>query len=82
MHGYLTCSSDGNNYGATCEYHCDGGYELRGVSSRVCQFSRNWDGGPPECVRESALKCNNAYELAVRAYKCRIMTLCVCSNGD
>ena len=44
LHGYLTCSSDGNNYGATCEYHCDGGYELRGVSSRVCTFSRNWEG--------------------------------------
>lgn len=53
LHGYLTCSSDGNNYGATCEYHCDGGHELRGVSSRVCQFSRNWGGDPAECVRES-----------------------------
>ncbi|KAM7389232.1 hypothetical protein PAMP_023222 [Pampus punctatissimus] len=50
LHGYLTCSSDGNNYGATCEYHCDGGYERKGVSSRVCQFNRSWDGGPAECV--------------------------------
>ncbi|XP_067374192.1 sushi repeat-containing protein SRPX2 isoform X2 [Channa argus] len=50
LHGFLTCSSDGNNYGATCEYHCDGGYELRGVSSRVCQFSRDWDGNTAECV--------------------------------
>nr|XP_020447017.1 sushi repeat-containing protein SRPX2 [Monopterus albus] len=50
MHGSLTCSSDGNNYGATCDYLCDGGYELRGVSSRVCQFDRNWDGSPAECV--------------------------------
>ncbi|XP_053284734.1 sushi repeat-containing protein SRPX2 [Pleuronectes platessa] len=50
LHGHLTCSSDGNNYGATCEYHCDGGYELRGVRSRVCKFSRNWDGNPAECV--------------------------------
>ncbi|XP_034454055.1 sushi repeat-containing protein SRPX2 [Hippoglossus hippoglossus] len=50
LHGYLTCSSDGNNYGATCEYHCDGGYELRGVSSRVCKFSRNWDRNAAECV--------------------------------
>ncbi|CAJ1058876.1 sushi repeat-containing protein SRPX2 [Xyrichtys novacula] len=50
MHGYLTCSSDGNNYGATCDYHCDGGYELRGTSSRVCQFSRDWDGSPAECL--------------------------------
>ncbi|KAM9357396.1 sushi repeat-containing protein SRPX2 [Symphorus nematophorus] len=50
LHGYLTCSSDGNNYGATCEYHCEGGYERRGISSRVCQFNRNWDGAPAECV--------------------------------
>lgn len=50
LHGYLTCSSDGNNYGAKCEYHCDGGYELRGVSSRVCQFNRNWGGETSECV--------------------------------
>ncbi|XP_075959415.1 sushi repeat-containing protein SRPX2 [Anarhichas minor] len=49
MHGYLTCSSDGNNYGATCEYHCDGGHERRGVSSRVCQFNRSWGGNPAEC---------------------------------
>ncbi|XP_034037969.1 sushi repeat-containing protein SRPX2 [Thalassophryne amazonica] len=50
MHGYLTCSSDGNNYGATCEYHCDGGYERRGVSSRVCQFDRSWSEDAAECV--------------------------------
>ncbi|KAL3973238.1 hypothetical protein ACER0C_024445 [Sarotherodon galilaeus] len=50
LHGYLSCSSDGNNYGATCEYHCEGGYERRGVSSRVCQFNRSWGGDPAECV--------------------------------
>ncbi|KAJ4946169.1 hypothetical protein JOQ06_023839 [Pogonophryne albipinna] len=50
LQGFLTCSSDGNNYGATCEYHCEGGYERRGVSSRVCLFDRNWAGEPAECV--------------------------------
>ncbi|XP_068571175.1 sushi repeat-containing protein SRPX2 [Cebidichthys violaceus] len=50
LHGSLTCSSDGNNYGATCEYHCDGGHERRGVSSRICQFNRSWGGNPAECV--------------------------------
>ncbi|XP_029297715.1 sushi repeat-containing protein SRPX2 [Cottoperca gobio] len=50
LQGYLTCSSDGNNYGATCEYHCEGGYEPRGVSTRVCQFNRSWGGEPAECV--------------------------------
>lgn len=54
LHGYITCTSDGNNYGATCEYRCDGGYELKGVSSRICQFSGDWDGEPPRCERESA----------------------------
>lgn len=56
LYGYLTCSSEGNNYGATCDYHCDGGYELKGVSSRVCTFSRNWEGMPAECVRKSSRK--------------------------
>ncbi|XP_014861551.1 PREDICTED: sushi repeat-containing protein SRPX2 [Poecilia mexicana] len=50
LHGYLICSSDGNNYGAECEYLCDGGYERKGMSSRVCQFNRSWSGGPAECV--------------------------------
>lgn len=50
VHGYLTCSSDRNNYGAACDYHCDGGHDLRGAPSRVCQFSRNWEGHPAECV--------------------------------
>lgn len=50
LHGYLTCSSDGNNYGATCEYHCDGGYERRGASSRICQFDNSWEGEAAQCI--------------------------------
>lgn len=50
MHGHLTCSSDGNNYGAVCEYHCDGGYEQMGTASRVCQLNRSWSGNNAECV--------------------------------
>ncbi|CAL8263280.1 unnamed protein product [Lota lota] len=49
LHGYLSCSSDTNNYGAVCEYHCDGGYERKGTSSRVCQFNNSWSGAPAEC---------------------------------
>ncbi|CAG5989357.1 unnamed protein product, partial [Menidia menidia] len=52
LHGYVSCSSDGNNYGASCEQHCEGGYERRGAPSRVCQFNRSWSGAPAECVRE------------------------------
>ncbi|XP_053513486.1 sushi repeat-containing protein SRPX2 isoform X2 [Artibeus jamaicensis] len=50
QHGYLTCTSGGNNYGATCEYHCDGGYERQGTPSRVCQSSRQWSGSTPICT--------------------------------
>ncbi|KAM9741534.1 sushi repeat-containing protein SRPX2 [Menidia menidia] len=50
LHGYVSCSSDGNNYGASCEQHCEGGYERRGAPSRVCQFNRSWSGAPAECV--------------------------------
>ncbi|XP_006528669.1 sushi repeat-containing protein SRPX2 isoform X1 [Mus musculus] len=50
QHGYLTCSSAGDNYGAICEYHCDGGYERQGTPSRVCQSSRQWSGTPPVCT--------------------------------
>ncbi|XP_021415310.2 sushi repeat-containing protein SRPX2 [Oncorhynchus mykiss] len=50
LHGYLTCNSDGNNYGVVCEYHCDRGQERRGISSRVCQFDHSWTEAPAECV--------------------------------
>ncbi|XP_077589727.1 sushi repeat-containing protein SRPX2 [Stigmatopora nigra] len=50
LHGSLACSSDVTNYGAACEYVCDGGYERQGVASRVCQSDGNWSDGPAECV--------------------------------
>uniref|UniRef100_A0A8C6Y016 Sushi repeat-containing protein SRPX2 n=1 Tax=Naja naja TaxID=35670 RepID=A0A8C6Y016_NAJNA len=49
-HGYLSCTSAGDNYGATCEYQCDGGYELEGARSRVCQSSRQWSGSQARCT--------------------------------
>lgn len=50
MHGSLTCSSDGNNYGAVCEYVCDPGFERTGFSTRVCQLNRSWSDEAAECV--------------------------------
>lgn len=70
LHGYVTCSSDGNNYGATCEYRCDGGYELRGISSRVCLFSGDWDGEPALCERESAPSCATPVERRDHDFVC------------
>ncbi|XP_026081472.1 sushi repeat-containing protein SRPX2-like [Carassius auratus] len=50
MHGYLMCSSDGNNYGAVCEYHCDPGFERTGFATRVCQLNRNWSDEAAQCI--------------------------------
>ncbi|KAG8552987.1 hypothetical protein GDO81_003207 [Engystomops pustulosus] len=50
LHGYMTCSSAGNNYGANCEYQCEGGYERQGAAVRVCQFSQQWAGSPAVCT--------------------------------
>ncbi|KAJ8401759.1 hypothetical protein AAFF_G00377300 [Aldrovandia affinis] len=50
LHGYLTCSSDRNNYGAVCKYHCEAGYERRGTQTRVCLFNRSWTMAVPVCV--------------------------------
>ncbi|NWI06869.1 SRPX2 protein, partial [Tichodroma muraria] len=50
QNGYISCTSDGNNYGATCEYLCDGGYERQGTSLRVCQSTQQWTGSQPLCA--------------------------------
>ncbi|XP_052470509.1 sushi repeat-containing protein SRPX2-like [Carassius gibelio] len=50
MHGYLMCSSDGNNYGAVCEYHCDPGFERTGFATRICQLNRNWSDEAAQCI--------------------------------
>uniref|UniRef100_A0A8C5TX22 Sushi repeat-containing protein SRPX2 n=1 Tax=Malurus cyaneus samueli TaxID=2593467 RepID=A0A8C5TX22_9PASS len=50
QNGYISCTSDGNNYGATCEYLCDGGYERQGTSLRVCQSTQQWTGSQPLCT--------------------------------
>uniref|UniRef100_A0A673XAP6 Sushi-repeat containing protein X-linked n=1 Tax=Salmo trutta TaxID=8032 RepID=A0A673XAP6_SALTR len=39
---FMKCDSDGNNYGATCEFKCTGGYELQGSAARVCQYGLTW----------------------------------------
>ncbi|PIN99450.1 hypothetical protein AB205_0215170, partial [Aquarana catesbeiana] len=52
LHGYITCSGAGNNYGSNCEYHCEGSYERQGPALRVCQFSGQWAGTPATCTRK------------------------------
>lgn len=76
--GFLTCSSDGNNYGATCEHHCERGYERRGPSSRVCQFDRSWEGSLVECVRESARKISMMHENATLYTREVLIHRCTC----
>ncbi|KAL4631613.1 sushi repeat-containing protein SRPX2 isoform X1 [Arapaima gigas] len=50
LHGHLTCSADGNNFGAKCEYGCERGYERQGPRLRACQFDRSWTDVAPTCV--------------------------------
>ncbi|KAG7275919.1 hypothetical protein CRUP_011369 [Coryphaenoides rupestris] len=40
--GYMKCDSDGDNYGATCQFTCTGGHELQGSAARVCQYGLSW----------------------------------------
>lgn len=49
--GYIKCSGDGDNYGATCEFSCIGGYDLQGSPARVCQYNLGWSGTDPTCTR-------------------------------
>ncbi len=35
--------------GSTADYSCDVGYELDGVSQRMCQMDREWSGVAPTC---------------------------------
>ncbi|XP_015101216.2 sushi repeat-containing protein SRPX isoform X2 [Vicugna pacos] len=68
--GYMKCSSDGDNYGATCEFSCIGGYELQGSPARVCQSNLAWSGAEPTCaamnvnvgVRTAAALLDQFYE--------------------
>lgn len=55
--GYIKCSGDGNNYGATCEFSCIGGYELQGSPARVCQYNLGWSGVEPTCARKWVFRC-------------------------
>ncbi|XP_036162050.1 sushi repeat-containing protein SRPX isoform X4 [Myotis myotis] len=68
--GYMKCSSDGDNYGVTCEFSCIGGYELQGSPARVCQSNLAWSGTEPTCaamninvgVRTAAALLDQFYE--------------------
>ncbi|XP_048884742.1 sushi repeat-containing protein SRPX2 [Brienomyrus brachyistius] len=51
LHGRLTCSANGDNYGAECEYHCRAGYERQGPALRTCLSDRSWSGEVPLCVQ-------------------------------
>eukprot|EP00062_Callorhinchus_milii_P001840 gi/632937423/ref/XP_007899597.1/ PREDICTED: sushi repeat-containing protein SRPX [Callorhinchus milii] len=47
---YMKCSSDGDNYGATCEFFCMSGFDLQGSKATVCQYSYSWSGPVPVCT--------------------------------
>ncbi|KAI3356348.1 hypothetical protein L3Q82_017572 [Scortum barcoo] len=68
--GYMKCDSDNDNYGATCNFKCTGGYELQGSAARVCQYGLTWSGTDTSCasmninvgVRSAAALLDQFYE--------------------
>ncbi|XP_057707828.1 sushi repeat-containing protein SRPX [Corythoichthys intestinalis] len=48
--GYMKCDSDGDNYGATCQFTCAGGADLQGSAARVCQYGLTWSGSDANCA--------------------------------
>uniref|UniRef100_A0A3Q3E328 Sushi-repeat containing protein X-linked n=1 Tax=Labrus bergylta TaxID=56723 RepID=A0A3Q3E328_9LABR len=68
--GYMKCDSDNDNYGASCEFTCTGGYELQGSAARVCQYGLTWSGLDTNCapmninvgVRTAAALLDQFYE--------------------
>ncbi len=54
--GYMKCDSDGDNYGATCQFTCTGGYELRGSAARVCQYGLSWSGTDTTCAGTNCMR--------------------------
>uniref|UniRef100_A0A8B9QLN9 Sushi repeat-containing protein SRPX2 n=1 Tax=Apteryx owenii TaxID=8824 RepID=A0A8B9QLN9_APTOW len=76
QHGYVSCTSAGNNYGATCEYLCDGGYERQGTPLRVCQSSQQWTGSQPTCApMQINTDVNSAASLLDQFYEKRRLLL-------
>ena len=43
----------GNRPGDRASYTCDSGYELVGLSSRICQNNGQWSGDAPTCESKS-----------------------------
>lgn len=56
--GYMKCDSDGDNYGATCNFKCIGGYELQGSAARVCQYGLTWSGTDTTCTGRFSSQTN------------------------
>ncbi|XP_030642297.1 sushi repeat-containing protein SRPX [Chanos chanos] len=46
---WMQCDGDKDNYGATCNFRCLGGHELKGSAARVCQFNMEWSGQETSC---------------------------------
>ncbi|TRY88773.1 hypothetical protein DNTS_014995 [Danionella cerebrum] len=84
VHGSLSCSSDDNNYGAVCEYHCDPGFERTGFATRVCQLNRSWSDEAAQCllmdintdVRSAGALLDQFYE------KRRLLVVSTPDNGN
>lgn len=48
-HGSKACTGKGYEYGNTCTFTCDVGYERKGSFTRTCQADRQWSGTQTTC---------------------------------
>lgn len=77
--GWMKCDSAGDNYGATCEFRCLGGYELKGSAARVCQFNMDWSGLETSCARtEHTLTPHKNQKLSKRNSLCYTLYALIC----
>ncbi|XP_055926693.1 sushi, von Willebrand factor type A, EGF and pentraxin domain-containing protein 1-like [Argiope bruennichi] len=70
LHGKHNCAGLDFEFGISCEFECDAGYELQGSSARTCLINGSWTGTQTIC---KAMKCEplkRNQHLKVKPKKC------------
>ncbi|XP_063960072.1 sushi, von Willebrand factor type A, EGF and pentraxin domain-containing protein 1-like [Lytechinus pictus] len=71
--------------GATVNYECDPGYEVKGDTLATCMFNGRWDSVRPGCEAvtcpNSTIEVQNAANVTVSSYAYRGVAVYTCSTG-